>query len=221
MNKKLLTAALLASVSFAGAASAKESNNSKYVRADVIYGGFSKFEVENQKTKNTKTKNGKGFAGSLGFGGVVGNTMRAEAQLYFDDGQGIKGKLKDGFDTDYKVKSVGFMANGYYDFKNSSSVTPYVMAGLGFMNNEHHVNSKVTKGNTTHILIGKTSKTSFAGQLGLGAEYKISNTLAVDAGYRFMQKSFDKSSVSYLDGQKITFKIKPQHQMLVGVRYSF
>lgn len=219
MNKKIMTAALLASVAFAGVASAKE--NSKYLRTDVIYGGFSKFEVENEKTKNTKTKNGKGFAGSLGFGGNVSNNIRAESQLYFDDGQGIKGKLQDGYNTDYKVRSVGLIANAYYDFKNSTAVTPYVMAGLGFMNNEHSVNSTVKKGNTTNILIGKSSKTSFAGQLGVGAEYKINNSFALDAGYRFMQKSFDKTSISYLDGQKITFKTKPQHQMLVGVRYSF
>lgn len=219
MNKKILTAALLASVAFAGVSSAKE--NSKYVRADVIYGGFSKFDVENQKTTNTKTKKGKGAAGSLGFGGNVSNSVRAEAQLYFDDGQGIKGKLKDGYNTDYKVKSAGLMANAYYDFKNSSSVTPYVMAGLGFMSNEHHFNSSVTKGNTTYSTRGRTTETNLAGQLGVGAEYKINNSFALDAGYRLMQKSFEKKSVSYLDGQKITFKMKPQHQMLFGVRYSF
>lgn len=219
MKKNILTVALLASVAFAGAASAKE--NTKYVRADMIYGGFSKFDVQNEKTKNTKTKGGKGFAGSLGFGGSVSNSVRVEAQVYFDGGQGIRGKLQDGHNTDYKVNSAGIMANAYYDFKNSTPVTPYVMAGLGSMTNVHHFNSSVTKGTTTNILRARTSATSFAGQLGLGAEYKINNAFALDAGYRFMQKSFDKKSVSYLDGQKITFKMKPQHQMLVGVRYSF
>ena len=219
MNKKFVITALLASVVFAGIASAKE--NSKYIRADAVYGGFSKFEVENQKTTNTKTKNGKGFAGSLGFGGNVANKMRAEAQLYLDSGQGINGKLKDGYNTDYSVRSVGLMANAYYDFKNSTAFTPYVMGGLGFMNNEHDINSTVRKGNTTNILISRVSKTSLAGQLGLGAEYKINNSFALDAGYRFMQKSFDKSSIAYTDGQKITFKTKPQHQMLLGVKYSF
>lgn len=76
------------------------------------------------------------------------------------------------------VSTIFVMANAYYDFKNSSPVTPYLGAGvgIGFVDVNYAPSA-------TPIIEDKA--TTFAYQIMAGATYDISASTGVFLGYRF------------------------------------
>ena len=76
------------------------------------------------------------------------------------------------------LSSVNILANLWYDVDLGMAVTPYLGGGAGI----GLVNSKI------NIINGSQwsgSDTGFAYQLGAGFKYDVSETLALDVGYRF------------------------------------
>ncbi|NTW53872.1 MAG: porin family protein [Chlorobaculum sp.] len=83
-----------------------------------------------------------------------------------------------------------FMANAYYDFDmKGSSVSPYVMGGLGLS----RANVKIPD------LATDDSSSQFAWQLGAGIGIKASNEVTIDLGYRYL-----KPSEGDFSGTKVT-----------------
>jgi opacity protein-like surface antigen len=96
-----------------------------------------------------------------------------------------------------------FMANAYYDVNMKSSVTPYVMGGLGLS----RVNLKIPD------LTVDDSSSQFAWQLGAGIGIKASKDVTVDLGYRYL-----KPSEGDFSGTKVTLG---GSEILAGVRFNF
>ncbi len=96
-----------------------------------------------------------------------------------------------------------YMVNGFYDVDiKNSSITPYLMAGLG-------------GASVKAINEGYADQTSnvFAWQVGAGIGIKAANKLTVDLGYRYLKpSSFSDVYGSY------TFS---SSNFLVGIRYEF
>jgi len=136
--------------------------------------------------------------------GVVGYAFeaswRAELALNWQENDFDFSDIPSG----YGMSVLSLMANGYYDFKAGAGFTPYLFAGLGFLNGE--------------IDFGKEfDDTVFAGQLGFGVGYAITEHVILDLKYKyFMSQDLkitdgtDSADVS-LDGSQIQF----------GVRYQF
>jgi opacity protein-like surface antigen len=166
MKKILLTT--IAVAAFAQGASALEAGK-MYMRADLGYNFSSpklgdkiatgKDNATGIFTNTSQSNRLKGFAGDIGFGYALSDSIRTDVTLnmsqgkktlkdvtlsktigkvsndaYGKDGKYITGSGTDGLLTSkvsLKEKKLGLMANAYYDFNNASEFTPYVMAGVG------------------------------------------------------------------------------------------
>ena len=168
MKKILLTTVAVAA--FAQGASALEAGK-MYVRADLGY-NFSSPKLNDKIAKGkddttalfqktSQSNRLKGFAGDIGFGYALSDSVRTDVTINMSQGKknlkGITltnglGKVASGAYSDkegknyaavggdaklltsnvnLKEKKLGLMANAYYDFNNASEFTPYVMAGVG------------------------------------------------------------------------------------------
>jgi opacity protein-like surface antigen len=202
MKKILVTAAAIALM--AASANAKSAGDSFYVKGSLGYGFGQKTKVKTSAT-NVTSKSGKGLLGNIGAGMSLANGFRSDAELYLDDGMGAKAK---GYTSKFKAKTTGVFLNGYLDIKNSSPFTPYVMAGLGWAHTKFAGDQQLFTGK-------KKSKNSLAYQAGLGVSYAVSKNVALDVGYRYI----DKRATLKSGGKKLT--TKGMHTGLVGVRISF
>jgi len=148
MKKILLTT--IAVAAFAQGASALEAGK-MYARGDLGY-QFPGFSIDGDKSNRLK-----GFAGDIGFGYALSDSVRTDVTLNLArpskslDGKKLTAaqynaevtntKIKDSkiakddsevtTKAEAKEKSMGLMFNAYYDFNNASEFTPYVMAGVG------------------------------------------------------------------------------------------
>lgn len=104
--------------------------------------------------------------------------------------------------------------NLYYDFRNSTAFTPYVGAGLGMAFNyaNYTFSSPGYHGNFDE------HSTNFAWNVGAGVAYDITDSLAVDLGYRYVNLGYYE--VDLPDGAKL--KNQPcNHEFMLGLRYTF
>ena len=105
------------------------------------------------------------------------------------------------------VKIMSYMGNVYLDILTGTSFTPYIMGGLGFANVEGTVGAG----------LGKHGDDLFAGQLGAGVGYALTDHIILDLKYKY----FATEDYEYSDGvNKLTVDISG-HQFLFGVRYQF
>ncbi len=111
--------------------------------------------------------------------------------------------------TNFDVSIWSFMANGYYDISaGSSSITPYLTAGLGF----DAVNGSGDGG-------GSFDSTVFAWQVGAGVGFKVSENTVFDLGYRYFRAS-DVTVADFGGGSTADISIAGSN-ILAGIRYSF
>lgn len=103
-------------------------------------------------------------------------------------------------DTDITVMS--YMVNGYYDIKNSSSITPFLGVGLGVLNGE--IDSEGSKDDDT----------VFGYQLTAGVSFALNKNINLDLSYRYQgaASDFEKNDVSFSYGSS---------NVLGGLRYTF
>jgi len=108
-----------------------------------------------------------------------------------------------------KVSITSYMVNAYYDYTmKDSSITPYVMGGLG----------GATINPNGGDFTGSSSKSVFAWQLGAGIGFKASENVVVDLGYRYLKPSsytVSDAAIGNVDLSAATSNI------LLGVRYNF
>ena len=116
--------------------------------------------------------------------------------------------------VDCTWNSSTLFANLYYDFRNSTAFTPYVGAGLGMAFNyaNYTFSSPGYHGNFDE------HSTNFAWNVGAGVAYDITDSLAVDLGYRYVNLGYYE--VDLPDGAKL--KNQPcNHEFMLGLRYTF
>lgn len=103
---------------------------------------------------------------------------------------------------DTEITVMSYMANAFFDFKVNSPVTPYIGAGLGFINGE--LESQGTE----------EDDTQFGYQFIVGAAYNVNKNLAIDLSYRFQHAPSDFSQ-NGVDMEYMSSSI------MAGVRYNF
>lgn len=126
---------------------------------------------------------GYSVEGVLGFG--VAESLRIEGALGYDSAEAGN--------VDIDLWSI--FANLYYDFNLDGAFTPYILGGLGY---------------SSVKVESFSSEGSFAGQLGAGIGFSLTEKLIIDLKYRYMM------SQEYLD----TFNFNA-HQLGLGLRYHF
>ena len=113
------------------------------------------------------------------------------------------------------------MANIYYDFRNSSILTPYIGVGLGvgFINTYFGINDQQFRGTERDI-------TNFAWSLGAGVGINLTENLVLDAGYKFMNLGEVKTGgitdyYTAYNGSYGTTEASYINNIQVGLRYTF
>jgi opacity protein-like surface antigen len=111
-----------------------------------------------------------------------------------------------GADGDLSVLS-GF-ANAYFDFDTQTPWTPYVGGGLGV------ANVSINDLSVVGSLPVDDDDTVFAYQVKAGVGYRLSPTMDITAGYRFL--GTDDITIESVDGDGPLI-----HNVEVGIRYHF
>ncbi len=156
------------------------------------------------------------------FGNVDGKTSKSFGG---GDIEG-RGSLKNKMD----IQTLFF--NAYFDFKNDYPVTPYVGAGLGigFVDSKSTGDIEYTLGDARYSGSSSTGyklNTNFAWNVGAGVAWELTDTFALDLGYRFAGLGKVKSRSSSYEGidETVPYKSKVtnlyMHQVLLGLRMTF
>lgn len=124
-------------------------------------------------------------------GGMRMNLMRAELEW------GYKESDLEDLAGDLEVSS--FMLNGYYDLAPMAGVTPFLGAGVGFLNGD---------------ISGGGDDTTFGYQLMLGAAFKMTPQLNLDIAYRWQSAPTDFE----IGGSDVEYT---SCSLLAGIRFGF
>lgn len=152
-------------------------------------------------------------------------TFRPETKIsQFADGY-VNGQLDSDESMGMKTKVTlhTTMMNAYYDFHNSSDITPYLGAGLGLALIDAKFTSSFYDDEDGDITGGiSKSKANFAWSLNAGVSYKINDSFTADLGYRYLDagKITNTSSTLGIGQEKFSAKFAT-HDVTVGLRYSF
>lgn len=111
------------------------------------------------------------------------------------------------------------MLNGYYDFKNQSKFTPYISAGVGMTRIKN--NLKNTNYPDNEYSFSK-SDNQFTWAAGLGIAYNLSQNVALDLSYRYIDagKFEFKHDHSAVENTLVNFK-QTSNDFAAGIRYNF
>ncbi len=142
------------------------------------------------------------------FGGAVGYAsdcyrIEAAVTLQTNKSKSIGGTAFVDDTTD--IKTVSYMANGYYDIcMDDSNLSPYLTAGIGLASVKIRM-----------VAVDLADQSKFAWQVGAGLGVKVSDQVVVDLGYRY----FKTADVTSKAGDwKATVG---SSNILAGVRYNF
>jgi len=173
------------------------------------------------RVKNTdidgKSEYSIGPAGNIYLGYDFGS-FRADAEVSLRNNTLDKAKI-DGvgtFSKDGHVRTIGIMANGYYDFDFGSPFVPYIGAGVGVALIQSKFRDKDGNGGIGTDF--SDFNTQFAYQGIAGVSYNFSPNLAANLEYRY----FGNTEPTFSDnGVKLKYDSSNNHTILVGVRYTF
>ena len=123
------------------------------------------------------------------------------------------------------LNSFDALANVYYDIGKYGAFTPYVGGGIGFASNNVDTAQVTYIGNSASI--NSASETSFAWQLGFGTAVELTDTLALDVGYRYFDGGeFQTGTTVTALGGSATLPHGVQgelhaHEIQAGLRWRF
>lgn len=185
---------------------------------------------------STDYDTGWGIAGRLGYAWTSG--LRIDGEISYRRNEVAKSKFvgTDGVNffnqTDEgasgHVRQIAIMANAYYDFINSTGITPYIGGGLGVANVQGEFTSSfhVPTQQADHL---SDSDWGFAAQAIGGVSIALSRNLSLVADYRYF-RAFD---ISLSEEQPLapanpTFAAAriggrgdyENHAVMIGLRYS-
>jgi len=136
-------------------------------------------------------------------------TARAGSNVY-------SGKAPDGFVLfNNTLRSQSLMVNGYYDFKNTSKFTPYVGVGIGAT----RVKNKQTEIEYNDSV--SSTDTHFTWSAGVGVAYNVTDNVALDLSYKYVDAGKFKFN-NYVPGGNFDTKVKlHSNDYSLGIRYNF
>ncbi len=151
-----------------------------------------------------------GPAGNIYLGYDWGS-FRADAEVSLRTNDVKEAKLEgETFAKNGHFRTIGIMANGYYDFDFGSPFVPYVGAGVGVALLDSELKAGGNKFNDFN--------TQFAYQGIAGVSYNFSPNLAANLEYRY----FGNTEPTFSDqGVKLKYDSSNNHTILLGVRYTF
>ena len=146
--------------------------------------------------------NGLSFGGFLGY--AFENGYRIEGELVYQRNNYDELKvsyldMSKKVSLDGNISSAAVLANGYYDFKNESRVTPFIGGGFGFA---------VVKDSESD-----DNDTVFVYQLSAGVGFEITEKITLDLKYRYVvTEDLDSDYMSVEYSSDILY---------TGLRFSF
>ena len=119
-----------------------------------------------------------------------------------------------------ELRTQSLMLNGYYDFKNKSKFTPYLSAGVGVSRIENKVSINPEALGTSENITTDTNN-NFTWTAGAGIAYKVTENVALDLAYRYVDAGETDVSKSF-EGTKLKNTADlVSHDYSLGVRYNF
>lgn len=182
--------------------------------ADFVSGRFFNDRVEFDPGINL------GATGGYDFG-----MLRLEGEISYKN-SGIK-SIRDKSDgvrlqnVDGNMEALAFMANGFFDFHNTSKLTPYIGGGVGFaslyLSDTTALDPRTVPARNI-ISYGAADDTVFAWQAGAGVEIAMNRQVSLDVGYRY----FATEKANFESDLNINTRMKfESHNASVGVRFKF
>lgn len=203
MKKNVIIAALIIAASSPSAWAA-----GPYVGASTGVSFFHDSDVKLANVGAFRSPDEFTFSYNTGYGfNVVGgynfDVVRVEGEFGYKradmDEVSALGFSDDMPDSDARIMS--FMANCYYDIKNSSPVTPFIGAGIGTLNERFK-------------LAGEAESDTVMGyQFTGGASYSVNRNVNLDISYRYQASAYDFSR------QDVDIEYASSN-VLFGMRYS-
>lgn len=199
MKKQLsILAALIAAGSCAAPAFAVEH----YVSANAGISWMNDINIP-LLDANARLKTGYALTGAVG---ADYGSYRFEAELGYAD---YNLKRIDGTLLNGDISFYSLMANACYDFNAGNRVTPYLLAGVGIaqgsMNNMRYTGS-IAPSITEH-------ETTLAYQIGVGVAIPISDSVDLDAKYRYFATTDFSTNFGNLNVDS--------NSLLLGLRVKF
>ena len=119
-----------------------------------------------------------------------------------------------------ELRTQSLMLNGYYDFKNKSKSTPYLSAGVGVSRIENKVSINPEAFGDSENITTDTNN-NFTWTAGAGVAYKVTENVALDLSYRYVDAGETDVSQSF-EGTKLKNTADlVSHDYSLGVRYNF
>jgi len=188
-----------------------------YVAPKLIWGITQMQGIKFSDDDDKWNKTGHSFGGALAVGY---NFAPVRAELEFAAFTEASGKVSwdDGY-AKLKVQANTLFVNAYYDFATGTQFTPYVGAGLGLA----MLNSKATwaTDDPDSGSLGSKNNTNFAWNVGAGVAYEVVQNVSLDFGYRFAGLGKVRTKTDKDDDFHMKAKNIYQHQIMLGMRFSF
>jgi len=153
----------------------------------------------------------KGAAMGVAFGYHLTDQVRLEAEMGYQTASLSK------FDFDLSqrglkgnARSFSFLGSAYFDFTNSTTITPYIGAGVGLARVKIDDARFISPETRDPVNEGATV---FACQLGLGASYHLTPEVNWDLGYRYYATAelpLEQADMSHAS-----------HNLYAGLRFAF
>jgi len=121
----------------------------------------------------------------------------------------------DGVSAEAEVGIKTLMLNAYWDITKYGDFTPYVGAGLGVAWVKTELSASAS--GIGSLSIDDTASV-FAGQVGVGCSYAVTDSVALDLGYRCLVMGASDMDIF---GVKFETKENIAHQIMLGVRVTF
>jgi opacity protein-like surface antigen len=209
MKKVFCTSLVAATFVFTASA---YSADGVYISADV---GMALAEDADMGVEGDPFELSTEFDSGLAVTGAIGyrlGSFRMEAEVGYQENDldewsafGVGVPLKG------DMNATSFLANGYYDFANSSRFTPFVTAGIGMANVE--INDLAIPG--SGLQPTSDDDTVFAWQVGAGVSYAVNANFDLEVKYRyFMTDDLEFEDDVYVDSPS-------SHNIYLGMRYTF
>ncbi|MDA3970192.1 MAG: porin family protein [Desulfobulbaceae bacterium] len=187
MKKKMLIIAgctMLLSLSN----SAYSAEETPYISGNLGFG-----MLTDSDTDNVELDVRNGYALTAAYGYKLNDNLRLEGELAYQNNELVTGRDD--------IESLALLANGYWDFTNDSSWTPFLTAGIG---------AATVNVDDPGL---DDSETVFAYQIGAGIGYAINEELTVDCKYRYFATADPE-----LAGVDVEYAT---HNIYAGMRYTF
>jgi opacity protein-like surface antigen len=171
--------------------------------------GVSMFTGQNQWDADNKNVHSDRFTGALALGYNFtdsGAPIRTELEFTMRSPFRTEGEYPDGTKTWQKSSIHTLMFNALLDLENNSALTPYIGAGLAA--------AFITSKDGTVSGERSASLNKFAWSANGGGAFELTETLALDLGYRY----FPFGNLQF-DGRDMYKRVR-LHEVMLGLRFT-